>query len=68
MAEGRDTGLPLRGGLGPGSYKFWRKRATAIAKIPDGAVKPCWHDESITGTWCSLANLLNPSMPTQATT
>ena len=48
-------------------YKFldWRQRATAIAKIPDGAVKPCWHDESITGTWCSLANLLNPSMPTQ---
>ena len=46
-------------------YKFCRQRATAIAKIPDGAVKPCWHDESITGTWCSLANLLNPSMPTQ---
>ena len=46
-------------------YKFWRQRATAIAKIPDGAVKPCWHDESITGIWCSLANLLNPSMPTQ---
>ena len=22
-------------------YKFWRQRATAIAKIPDGAVKPC---------------------------
>ena len=40
-------------------YKFWRQRATAIAKMPDGAVKPCWHDESITGTWCSLANLLN---------
>ena len=46
-------------------YKFWRQRATAIAKIPDGAVKPCWHDESITGHWCSLANLLNPSVPTQ---
>ena len=46
-------------------YKFWRQRATAIAKIPDGAVKPCWHDESITGHWCNLANLLNPSMPTQ---
>ena len=48
-------------------YKFWRHRATAIAKIPDGAVKPCWHDESITGHvhWCSLANLLNPSVPTQ---
>ena len=25
-------------------YKFWRQRATAIAKILDGAVKPCWHD------------------------
>ena len=46
-------------------YKFWRQRATAIAKIPDGAVKPCWHGESITGHWCSLANLLNPSVPTQ---
>ena len=46
-------------------YKFWRQRATAIAKIPDGAVKPCWHNESITGHWCSLANLLNPSVPTQ---
>ena len=46
-------------------YKFWRQRATAIAKIPDGAVKPCWYDESITGTWCSLHNLLNPSVPTQ---
>ena len=46
-------------------YKFWRQRATTMAKIPDGAVKPCWHDESITGQWCSLANLLNPSMPTQ---
>ena len=46
-------------------YKFWRPRDTAIAKIPDGAVKPCWHDESITGHWCSLANLLNPSVPTQ---
>ena len=46
-------------------YKFWRQRATAIAKIPDGAVKPCWHDESITGHWCSLANLLNPSVPPQ---
>ena len=46
-------------------YKFWRQRATTIAKIPDGAVKPCWHDESITGHWCSVANLLNPSVPTQ---
>ena len=46
-------------------YKFWRQRATAIAKIPDRAVQPCWHDESITGHWCSLANLLNPSVPTQ---
>ena len=46
-------------------YKFCRQRATAIAKIPDGAVKPCWHDESITGHWCILANLLNPSVPTQ---
>ena len=46
-------------------YKFWRQRATAIAKIPDGAMKPCWHDESITGHWCSLANLLNPSVLTQ---
>ena len=46
-------------------YKFWRQRATAIAKIPDGAVKPCWHDESITGHWCSLANPLNPSVPAQ---
>ena len=46
-------------------YKFWRQRATAIAKIPDGAVKPCWYDESITGIWCSLHNLLNPSVPTQ---
>ena len=46
-------------------YKFWRQRATAIAKIPDRAVKPCWHDESITGHWCSLANLLNPYVPTQ---
>ena len=46
-------------------YKFWGQRATAIARIPDGAVKPCWHDESITGNWCSLANLLNPSVPTQ---
>ena len=46
-------------------YKFWRQRATAIAKIPDGVVKPCWHDESITGHWYSLANLLNPSVPTQ---
>ena len=46
-------------------YKFWRQRATAIARIPDGAVKPCWHDESITGNWCSLVNLLNPSVPTQ---
>ena len=46
-------------------YKFWRQRATAIAKIPDGAMKPCWHDESITGHWCSLANLLNPPVPTQ---
>ena len=36
-----------------------------VAKIPDGAVKPCWHDESITGHWCGLANLLNPSVPTQ---
>ena len=26
-------------------YKFWRQRATAIAKIPDGAVKPCLYDE-----------------------
>ena len=33
-------------------YKFRRQRATAIARIPDGAVKPCWHDESITGHWC----------------
>ena len=48
-------------------YKFWRQRATAIANIPDGAVKPCWHDESITCHWCSLANLLNPSVPTQET-
>ena len=46
-------------------HKFWRQRATVIARIPDGAVKPCWHDESITGNWCSLANLLNPSVPTQ---
>ena len=46
-------------------YKFWRQRATAIAKILDGAVKLCWHDESITGHWCSLHNLLNPSVPTQ---
>ena len=46
-------------------HEFWRQRATAIAKIPDGAVKPCWHDESITGHWCSPANLLNPSVPTQ---
>ena len=46
-------------------YKFWRQRATAIAKIPDGAVKPCWHDEGITRHRCSLANLLNPSVPTQ---
>ena len=46
-------------------YKFWRQRATAIAKIQDGAVKPRWHDESITGRWCSLANLLNPSVPTK---
>ena len=46
-------------------YKFWRQRATAIAKITDGAVKPCWHDKSITGHWCSLANLLNPSVLTQ---
>ena len=46
-------------------YKFWRQRATAISKIPDGAVKPCWHDDSITDHWCSLANLLNPSVPTQ---
>ena len=30
-------------------YKFWRQRATAIARILDGAMKPCWHDESITG-------------------
>ena len=28
-------------------------------------MKPCWHDESITGHWCSPANLLNPSVPTQ---
>ena len=46
-------------------YKFWRQRATAIAKISDRAVKPCLQDESITGTWCSVANLLNPSMPSQ---
>ena len=46
-------------------YKFWHQRATAIARIPDGAVKPCWYNESITGHWCSMANLLNPSVPTQ---
>ena len=46
-------------------YKFWRQRATAIARIPDRAVKPCWHDESITRNWCTLANLLNPSVPTK---
>ena len=46
-------------------YKFWRQRATAIARIPNGAVKTCWHDESVTGHWCILANLLNPSVPTQ---
>ena len=28
-------------------------------------MKPCCYDESITGTWCSLHNLLNPSVPTQ---
>ena len=28
-------------------------------------MKPCWHEESITGHWCSLANLLNPSVPTK---
>ena len=46
-------------------YMFWRQRATAIARIPDGAVKPCWHDETITGNWCGLATLLNPYVPTQ---
>ena len=46
-------------------YKFRRQRATAIAKSPTGAVKPRWHEESITGHWCSLANLLSPSVPIQ---
>ena len=46
-------------------YKFWRQRTAAIARISDGSVKPRWHDESITGNLCSLANLLNPFVPTQ---
>ena len=29
------------------------------------AFHKCWHYESITGHWCSLANLLNHSVPTQ---
>ena len=43
-------------------YKFWRQRATAIAKIQEGAVKPCWHDEVAFKNECASVRSVGASL------